>query len=328
MMLSHEIHAALARRWPAVLVSIGIAEKHLTGEHTSCPACGGKDRFRFDNRNRRGDYYCNGCGAGDGFKLVMRVLGLQFGDARVKIMEAAGLKDDEDEDNETHDAAVESPTLQERIPEASRAAPTSRVREILRGACDPADVDDVREYLEARRLWPLPEGCGLRAHASVEYWNAEHKRVGRYPALAAPIRDIDGELVSLHVTYLQNGWKLTDHEPRKILSKLTGRNGCAARLMPLTGDVLGIAEGIETALSAWRSHDVTTWAALNTSLLAKFEPPPQVRKLIVFADRDVPGLEAAAKLMQSLQGRVRVELRAPSAPAKDWADVLMGDNNA
>jgi hypothetical protein len=60
-------------------------------------------------------------------------------------------------------------------------------------------------------------------------------------------------------------------------------------------------------------------------LLAKFESPTAVKRLIIFADRDVAGLDAAAKLMQRLQGRVVLEIRTPTAPAKDWADALAND---
>jgi len=55
------------------------------------------------------------------------------------------------------------------------------------------------------------------------------------------------------------------------------------QLMP-AGGVLGIAEGIETALSAAVLDGVPVWAALNTSLLARFEPhswrndPARVRR--------------------------------------------------
>ncbi|MEJ0006021.1 MAG: toprim domain-containing protein [Steroidobacteraceae bacterium] len=137
----------------------------------------------------------------------------------------------------------------------------------------------------------------------------------------APIVDIDGELVSLHLTYLDAGSKLRNHEPRKILSKMVGRVGCAVRLMPAR-ETLGIAEGIETALSAALIDRVPVWAALNTALLAKFEPPACVTTLRIFADRDEPGLLAAGQLMQRLQGRVRLELRTPSPPHKDFNDQL------
>ena len=37
-------------RWPNILAHFGVAEKFLTGKHGPCPICGGKDRFRFDNK--------------------------------------------------------------------------------------------------------------------------------------------------------------------------------------------------------------------------------------------------------------------------------------
>jgi putative DNA primase/helicase len=95
--------------------------------------------------------------------------------------------------------------------------------------------------------------------------------------------------------------------------------------MPAT-DVLGIAEGIETALSAAAIDGLPVWAALNTSLLARFEPPPGVARLRIYADRDEAGLAAACRLMERLQGRMRLE-RIPTALAKDWSDVLIKQNS-
>jgi len=138
----------------------------------------------------------------------------------------------------------------------------------------------------------------------------------------ADIRDVNGDLVTCHVTYLKQGKKLTDNEPRKIISPMTGRIGCAVQLMPITDKVVGIAEGIETALSAAILDSVPVWAALNTSLLARFEPGADVERLRIYADRDEPGLTAACRLMERLQGRVALEILIPSSPAKDWNDVL------
>jgi putative DNA primase/helicase len=169
-------------------------------------------------------------------------------------------------------------------------------------------------------LWPLPAGCALKAHPALEYWH-EGQRVGVHPGFVAEVLDLAGELVTLHVTYLEGGKKLVTNEPRKILSPLTGREGCAVRLMPTTG-VLGIAEGIETALAAAALHDMPVWAALNTSLLAKFEPLAGLKALHIYADADRAGLEAAGRLMERLQGRMRFELHVPSAPHNDFNDQL------
>jgi putative DNA primase/helicase len=207
------------------------------------------------------------------------------------------------------------------ILKVARATPSNRVRSIARSVCAIADCADALAYLSNRALWPLPEGCQLRAHAALEYWEGS-RRIGSYPGLVAEIRDMAGELVTTHVTYLAGGQKVASHEPRKILSPLTGREGCAVRLLGAT-DVLGIAEGIETALSASIMENVAVWAALNTSLLAKFEPPAHITRLVIFADRDEAGLLAAGRLMERLQGRIPCELRVPPAPHKDFNDVLM-----
>jgi putative DNA primase/helicase len=103
------------------------------------------------------------------------------------------------------------------------------------------------------------------------------------------------------------------------------------RLLP-AGPVLGIAEGIETALSAAIIDAVPVWSALNTSLLARFEPPPGIERLVIYADRDEPGLLAAIRLQERLQGRIRaglsVEVRVPRAPAADWNDSLSNSRNS
>jgi putative DNA primase/helicase len=138
----------------------------------------------------------------------------------------------------------------------------------------------------------------------------------------ADVTDSAGELVTVHVTYLEHGQKLEARAPRKLLGPLTGREGCAVRLMP-AGDVLGVAEGIETALSAAAIDGVPVWAAINASLLAKFEPPPGVKTLRIYADRDEAGLAAACRLMERLQSRVQLQVRIPTAPANDWNDQLV-----
>jgi putative DNA primase/helicase len=315
-----DIHARIGSAWPAILAQLGIPEESLRLKKAGpCPACGGRDRFTFDNRKLRGDFICRGCGAGDGFELLERVHRWTFAEARRRVLETAGLSGDETQrqtERKALRAAVAStPTI---------AIPSARVRSLARSACAVADCPDAVAYLETRGLWPLPAGCTLRAHVGMDYWH-ERQQLGRFPGLVAEVRDLAGELATVHATYLSSGRKLVDHEPRKLLSALTGREGCAVRLMPET-DVLGIAEGIETALSAAVLDSAPVWAALNTSLLAKFEPPAGVTTLRIYADRDAPGLLAAGQLMERLQGRVRLELRAPPAQFKDFNDVLASRN--
>ena len=87
--VSEVINSSLGN-WPAILQSCGI-EIPAGGKHGACPTCGGKDRFRFDDRDGRGTWFCNQCGSGDGLDLVANALKLSLGDAAKHI--SGGLRD-------------------------------------------------------------------------------------------------------------------------------------------------------------------------------------------------------------------------------------------
>jgi len=59
-------------RWREILPQLGIDTRFLRNQHGPCPICGGKDRFRFDDRDGSGSYYCNQCGPGVGIILVRK----------------------------------------------------------------------------------------------------------------------------------------------------------------------------------------------------------------------------------------------------------------
>ncbi|MDF3691456.1 primase-helicase zinc-binding domain-containing protein, partial [Enterobacter hormaechei] len=62
----------------------------IKNRHQACPVCGGSDRFRFDDREGRGTWYCNQCGAGDGLKLVEKVFGMNASEAAGKVNAVTG----------------------------------------------------------------------------------------------------------------------------------------------------------------------------------------------------------------------------------------------
>jgi putative DNA primase/helicase len=309
-MRAAEIASSIGSSWPAILEQLGIDATYLRDKHGPCPACGGKDRYRFDNRHGRGGFYCNGCGAGDGFALLQRVHGWDFRTARERVIEAAGMSR----------TVQESAKILTKVAPVTIAKPTARILRLKREACALADCTDVVDYLRSRALWPVAARTSLRAHAGVDYFE-DGRKVGRFPAVLAAVRDIDGALVTIHTTYLDAGRKLKTYEPRKLLSPMHGREGCAVRLVPITGDALGIGEGIETCLAASVLHAIPVWAALNTALLAKFTPPASIKRLVIMADNDIPGRQAATALMDRLRGKLALEIRTPPTPAKDWNEV-------
>ncbi|HAZ3445684.1 TPA: DNA primase [Citrobacter freundii] len=66
----NEIRSRANNNWPAIMERLAIPTNSAEGP---CPACGGNTRYRFDNKDNRGTYFCSHCGAGTGLDLVMKV---------------------------------------------------------------------------------------------------------------------------------------------------------------------------------------------------------------------------------------------------------------
>lgn len=79
-----EIKMLINGRWQSFFSSLGVDVDSPPLKHSPCPACGGVDRFRFDDKNGDGTWICGGSGdlqAGDGFALLQHILGCDFRDA-------------------------------------------------------------------------------------------------------------------------------------------------------------------------------------------------------------------------------------------------------
>ncbi|SQJ93610.1 alpha replication protein of prophage CP-933I [Escherichia coli] len=74
--------------WSRILPALGV--NVLKNRHQPCPVCAGKDRFRFDDREGRGTWFCNQCGAGDGLTLVSKVLDVDISEAADRINGVTG----------------------------------------------------------------------------------------------------------------------------------------------------------------------------------------------------------------------------------------------
>ena len=65
-----EVRQKANGHWESIFQRLDIPTNRSEGE---CPNCGGNTRYRFDDREGRGTYYCSHCGAGSGLDLVMKV---------------------------------------------------------------------------------------------------------------------------------------------------------------------------------------------------------------------------------------------------------------
>ncbi len=85
-----QVSEAARDRWPDVLSLMGIDVPASPRAQVACPACGGKDRFRFDD-DGRGAHFCNACGAGDGLELVKKVNNCDATRAAQLVADALGM---------------------------------------------------------------------------------------------------------------------------------------------------------------------------------------------------------------------------------------------
>lgn len=171
-----------------------------------------------------------------------------------------------------------------------------------------------------RNVWPLPEV--LRLHPALPYWHGAEK-LGTFPVMVAPIVAPDGRTVALHRTYLTaDGRKADVPSPKKLTSAAGSMAGACIPLHRPARACIGIAEGIETALAAWCASGVPTVAAYCAGNLSAWQWPAGVQRLVIFADADKAGREAADTLRaRALSRHLACEVMTPTDEGADWCDV-------
>ena len=127
-----------------------------------------------------------------------------------------------------------------------------------------------------------------------------------HPAMVAAVRDVSGQLVSVHRTLLtSDGHKAGVNVPKRLMRLPDDRtiNGCAIRFGE-PHEVLALAEGIETALSVVVATGLPCWACICAHGLEAVEIPDGVREVLIFADKDrsLTGERAAQVLAERLKG--------------------------
>jgi putative DNA primase/helicase len=290
-------------RWREILPQLGIDTRFLRNKHGPCPICGGKDRFRFDDRDGSGSYFCNQCGAGPGIMLIRKLRQWNHKtacDEVDKIIANSGL-------------AVPPNAAAPK----SAAGKAAAIQRLLHHAQQP---DVVTAYLQRRGLCVTSDV--LKGYWRCPYYDEDRKKhVGNFRAVIAPIIGAHGSLESVQRIYD------ADLDPRKkIMPPIDSISGGAVRLHE-PEDELGIAEGIETALAAHQLFGIPVWAALCEVGIKSFQPPGGLRQLHIFADNDsnFVGQDAAYNLARRLsRDGINVEVRVPPVPDTDWLDLLNG----
>ena len=202
-------------------------------------------------------------------------------------------------------------------------APSSKPRDTTGAARRVWDAtrplaDTIAErYLHARGVGHVAVAPSLRFSPALTH----PKAPGRFPCLVAGVQDAHGGFLAGHRNYLdRSGAGKANVEPAR--ASLGSTAGGAVRLGEPEHGRLLVGEGIETTAAAMALFDLPGWAAIGTGGLRAIELPEHVRDVVIAADRDAGGLQAAAALARRLEAEGRdVEIRRPHKG--DFNDALL-----
>ncbi|EEI9681193.1 DNA primase [Salmonella enterica] len=294
--------------WPAIFEYYGLppvtGKRHFKGR---CPLCGGVGKFRCDDKDGNGTWVCV-CGSGDGMSLVLQATGKPFVQVCEEIDSLTG--------NSYSRPVTERPPSKIMSDRQKVSRKFSRLSELRKTSGE--------AYLQRRGILELPD-------EGIRFCDKQTCNGREYQALYSLATDDKGALCYLHRTLLDGDRKADVVAAKKLMalqesSYLEYAGSVAIRMFPPAA-TLGIAEGIETALSCRQIYRCNVWSVMNTSFMEKFIAPHGVNHLVIFADNDPhgAGLTAAFKCgknnILSRNDVEKVSIRWPDLP--DFNDMLI-----
>lgn len=307
--LIREVTHAATDRWPAVLAGLHIDVPDSPRRHGPCPACGGSDRFRFDDGGR-GSFICNQCGAGDGLDLIRKVNNCDTTEAARLAASVLG---------------IDYRTVKQDEETASQK------REQMKAECQQREQERQRRKLaeiEQRRGLFVSHWQGLVETAfegESEYLMNKGLVGFTFPVLP------DGSLLlglvdeSGTVTAAQT---ITQQGEKRLLAGSAKRGAYHAVNVADAPQSVLIAEGLATALSVHLIRpEALTVCAIDAGNLQRVAQAMHQRypnaQIIIAADNDIKpgepntGKDAAEKAAKAVSGWVALP---PTVKKADWND--------
>lgn len=325
-----KVAASAQDKWPYIFEDLAPELGNAMASapyHVACPVHGGTDGFRlFNDYAKTGGGVCNSCGPRPrGFSMLAWVKGYQYHEAVEAVAKWLG------------ENGEDTPQLKERAPVpppkplVDPAKAYASIRKVWTASL-PLEASAAERYLRQRGIWPENIPKTLRAHPGLNYFDAKTKTDhGVFPCLLAPIKDKDNRIVSVHRTFLtETGDKAPVPSPKKVMSQCAEIRGAAIKLYA-PEEVLGLTEGIETALAVYAITRMPVWSCVSAALMELVDIPASVKHVIIWADLDRSnrGIQAAEKLADRLEKEGKtVEIYLPPfaiPPNKkgvDWLDVI------
>ena len=227
------------------------------------------------------------------------------------------------QDRDAITRAISGETLPRLTPTDSAHDADAKVRSTDRAitlwnGSQPAIGTLAETYLTGRGLANLAASGAIRF--GVDTWHPNRKR---YPAMIALVSDIAGEPIAVQRTYLTHDGRKAKVDP--VRATIGPYWGGMIRLHEHEPNrPLVIGEGTESSASAGRLMGLPAWAAVSAGNLAKgLVLPPHVRRIVIAADPDQPGCDAAryAWIRWTAEGR-EVRIATPDGVG-DFNDLLV-----
>lgn len=291
-------------QWQNILSNLG-AEVPLN-THTACPHCGGKDRFRFDDKDGNGTFICSQCGSGDGLDLVQRVLGGSVTEAAYEVAGMIGI--DTRSDN----------------PPAYRSHEVKAQQDALKAQ---QAQNQANEQIEKHKRFTARYS---RTIANAKQGESDYLKAKGFDSttvtlladgsLIIPLIDTDGTITAAQ-TIKPNGDK------RLLLD--SAKNGSYYPINePVNVSTVIIAEGLATAMTCQliqpEAHTVAAIDASNLIHVAKVMRTKYPESQIIIAgDNDIKpdqpntGKLAAEKAAKAVNG---IAVLPPTDDKADWDD--------
>ncbi|WP_241554636.1 toprim domain-containing protein [Erythrobacter sp. LQ02-29] len=198
----------------------------------------------------------------------------------------------------------------------STRKPSAVALRIWRDA-QPLRASPAKAYLESRGI--LAASPALRFHPRTPLGPKGRTRF--LPAMIAAV-SLDEGSIAIHRTFLSSeaSTKAGFDKPKRALGAL---GEAAVRLFAPASGKLGLAEGIESAMSAYALTGIPVWATLGNERFGLVSVPESVTELHLFVDHDAGGELAASRGLAAYarDGRT-IHVRKPHSRDTDWNDEL------
>ncbi|MFM5872630.1 DUF927 domain-containing protein [Aeromonas veronii] len=298
-----DVSLAARGQWPFILAELGLSVPKR-GQHGPCPACGGKDRFRLDDKEGRGTWICSQCGAGDGLTLLAKATHKSTKEAAQEVATLLGLSPDGLDANEV---AARRQNAEQVAAKARQDEEKAKRKACTRAASIMGDCVKGRSpYLSLKHLpdWLADTNQTLIREARHNFPQG---------SLVIPLTDEDDQLVNVQLI-----------DPQGEKRYLAGGQKAGA-FHRLTGGLrVAICEGYATGVSVHLATGATVYCAMDASnLLAVAEIAKRregAEPILIAGDNDAhidgnPGQAKAQEAATAIGGLICLP-----GEAGDWND--------